>query len=312
MDTRLAALIEDLSSPDPARSCAAREALAAAGPGAFHVLVGSFDQHEAVRAAALACVAAEGAPPLPIPQLRQILRWGQAGWRAFEDPALVGVVQDAMLGLAGPFQGLVADLLRELGDPDPFVHGAAARDLETLTHYLGPLGPEDGSVATALREALTDDCAFVRSTAAAALGNLAEDPGACVPALAPLLGDPSHRVRAAAADALGAFGEEAEPAVPALTALLQDPHLDTACRAAAALAGRGRPSAEVIEGLLALARRPEPGARLQGLYSLTALGAPSREVVEALRSAAANDPDEQVREAGARGLQFLTSRHGSV
>ncbi len=312
MDRRIAALVEDLSSPDPARCTAAEAALAAAGPGAFHALVGSFGEHEAVRAAVFACAAAEGAPPLPTAQLRQLVRWAQEGWRAFEDPARVAAIQDAMLALAEPLQGLVPDLLREIEDPDPFVHGAAARDLETLTHFLGPLGPEDGSAASALCGALADDCAYVRSAAAAALGNLIEDPGACVPALAALLGDPSHRVRAAAADAVGSFGEDAAPAVPALTALLGDPRLDTACHAAAALARAGVPSAEILDGLLALVRRPEAEARLQGILALAALGVPSREVVEAFRSAAAKDPDEQVRNAGARGLQVLASRHGSV
>jgi HEAT repeat protein len=222
------------------------------------------------------------------------------------------VVHDAMLALAEPFQALVPDLLRELRDPDPFVHGAAARDLETLTHYFGPVGPEDGSAGEALRGALRDDCVDVRQWAAWALGNANENAEACVAALVPLLSDPSHRVRGAAADALGAFGEAAGEATSALAALLRDPLADTACRAAAAVVSVGSPSAEALAGLLGLARRPEPEVRYRGLVALAALKAPSREAVEALESAAAKDPDPQVREGAAAALQGLRRRHGNV
>jgi HEAT repeat protein len=312
MDPKIASLVEDLSSADADRSAAALKALAAAGPAGLHACIGAFAEHEAVRAAVFTILAADDAPVPPPERLRPVVRLAQSAWRAFNDPSRAAAVHDAMLALAEPLQAMVPTLLRELRDPDPFVHGSAARDLETLTHYFGPVGPEDGSVGEALRGALRDDCADVRQWAAMALGNAGEDADACVAAVVPLLRDPSGRVRAAAADALAAFAEQAAEAAPALAALLHDPRVDTACRAAAAVIRVGSPSAEALSGLLALSRRPEPEARFQGLVALASLQAPTREAVDELERAAAKDPDAQVREAAAEALERLRRRHGSL
>jgi HEAT repeat protein len=302
MDRRIAALVEEVAAGRAP----------SAGPEAYHALLGSLHEGESVRAAIFSLFAAEDAPPPPAAHLRPLLTWVQSGMRAYRDPRVAAVVHDGMLALMEPLQALIPTLLRELRDPDPFVHSAAARDIETLTHFLGPIGPDDGSLGEALRGALADPCADVRCFAAAALANLQEDADANVPALAALLSDPSRIARWAAVEALGGFGAEAREAVPALAALLRDADTTVSLRAATALAQIGGTSAEVLDGLLHLARSAEAGTRLHGLLSLAALPAPTRESVDALRAAAEKDPDEGIRKAAAEGLQRLLQRHGSL
>jgi HEAT repeat protein len=307
MDPRTAALVEKFAS-----GTAAAEDYAALGPADFHALAGSLPEHEAVRAALFSLYTPEDAPPPPPPALRELVRFAQAGWRTFDDPARASIVHDAMLALGDPLREMAPALLAELRDPDPFVHGAAARDLETLTHYLGSVGPDDGSLGEALRGALRDDCAVVRAWAAGALANLQEEADACVPAIAALLADPSRLVRAAAAEGLGAFGEEAQEAVPALARLLRETDTTVAFRAATALTRIGGSTAEVLNGLLHLARRPETDARYHGLTALASLPAPTREVVDALKAASEKDPEPSIREAAGNALRYLLQRHGSL
>jgi hypothetical protein len=304
MDRKVAALVEDLAR--------GRTPPEAPGPEAFHALYGSTGLHESVRAALFLPFAAEDAPPPPPAVLRQLLRLAQSGYRNFTDLKQAAVIHDAMLALAEPLGELVPTLIEELRNPDPFVHGTAAFQLETITHYLGSAGPEDGSLGEALRGALADDCADVRSMAASSLANLREDPDACVSALAALLEDPSTEVRMTAASALGDFGVEARDAIPALAALLKSEELPLAVHAATALSMIGNPSAEVLDGLLHLVRRPEADARESGIRGLSSMPAPTREAVEALRTAAAKDPEEGIRKAATEALARLVQRHGSL
>jgi hypothetical protein len=309
MDPEIARLVAEIQSPDAARAAAAREALLAAGPRALHALSGSYPEHEAVRGT-LFTILADVSPSPPPARLRDLLRWVQAAWRQYEDGDNAAAVHEGLVAHADALHALVPDLLREAGDPDPFVHGAAVRDLETLTHFLGPVGPEDGSVAAAFRAALADDCADVRALAAGGIANLAEDPGGAVPLLAALLRDPSAIVRAAAAEALSKFGAEAAPAFPHLAAALRDPSVAVADRAAITLAEARASGGEVLDALLGLLRRPEPEARFRACTVLASLDPPTREAVEALERAARGDAEEPVRQAAAEGLARLRARYG--
>jgi HEAT repeat protein len=306
MDPRVAALLEEVRSPDGDRAEAALEALDSLGAGAVPSLLPLLrDADERVRVAALGTVALHGdrSPAA----LREVIRGAQAALRNFEEAASAARVHEAVCAIRGPLEALVPDLLRDLGGGEPEGRLAAARDLETLTHYLGPAGADGGALVGALVASLADGVPRVRWWAAGALGNLALEPGDSVPGLARALGDAEGAVRLAAVEALEKFGPEAAPAAPALLPLLGEEDGGLAARALLAAARTGRGSGAVHAAVAARVADPRAAVRAAACAALGELGNAPREAF----AAALRDPDEEVRRAAGWALSRIRALHGS-
>jgi HEAT repeat protein len=309
VDPRVAACLDDLRSGDGERVESAFEALDGLGADAVpDLLVLVRDADERVRAAAISGVArhGDGSPG----SVREVLRGAQAALRAFEDPGAAAAVQDAVLALADPIAALVPDLLAGAADGDPEVRLAAARDLETITHYCGPAGADEEALVGALVASLSDGDGRVRWWAAGALGNLSLDPARTVPALVRGLGDPEPVVRTAAMDALERFGREAAKALPALLPLLEAGDAALAARAVIVVARVGAATGGVHERIAARVGSPEAGVRAAACAALGEIGNATRETQAAI-AAAMRDPDEEVRRAAAWALQRIRAIHGA-
>jgi len=118
------------------------------------------------------------------------------------DPAARAIREDVveLLGELGD-RDAAPDLMKVLGDPEPWVRAKAADALGALGH---------ASAGTALIRLLEDDSDAVRFRAAEALGRLRTE--AAIPALARLAEhDEDETVRDAASDALAALREDLSP-----------------------------------------------------------------------------------------------------
>jgi HEAT repeat protein len=150
-----------------------------------------------------------------------------------------------------------------------------------------------------LSSALNDTNQVVRHAAAYALGEIGWEAAAAAPALVESLGDTDQGVRQSAENSLVRMSYAAAPAL--LSALLGS---DASRQSAAGGVVRRHPElrAAVMPGLLEMAGAVAPERRLQAIRGLGAIGSSVRDVRERL-SAAANDPDERVREAARKILE---------
>jgi HEAT repeat protein len=299
----VAGWIEALRSGDADRIEGALDGIEAAGAAALPAFEGlAADPCEPVRAAALTVLAAHGDDgPKTV---RALLRGAQAGLRAFEDPGAAGAVHGAILAREESVAALVPALLAELGGPAKG-RPAAARDLETATHYCGTAGQEEAGLREALGAGAADPDAEVRWWSVLALGNLALAPEATVPLLAERLRDDDPRVRLAALEALGAFGREADAAVPAILPLLDAAEEPVAARAALAAVRAGGPAGPVVEALAAHLADPREAVRAASAAALGEAGIAPRPTVERLAALGRGDPSADVRAAAAWALQRL-------
>ncbi|HEU4394681.1 MAG TPA: HEAT repeat domain-containing protein, partial [Planctomycetota bacterium] len=289
MDPRVAACLDDLRSGEEDRCERALEALDALGAEAVPDLLDLVrDADERVRAAAVAGVArhGDGAPAT----VRAVLRGAQAALRAFEDPAAAAEVHEAVLALSEPIEALVPVLLADAAGPDAEARLAAARDLETVTHYCGTAGAEEEALVGALVASLGDFEGRVRWWAAGALGNLALDPARSVPSLVRSLDDPEPVVRGAAVDALERFGPAAGPAIPALLPLLDAAEPEVAARAVLVVARVGSRTEGVHSRIAERVGSPEPRVRAAACAALGEIGHATAETRRAI-AAALRDPD---------------------
>ena len=166
----------------------------------------------------------------------------------------------------------VPALIEALKDDDADVRSSAA-------DVLGNIGAEAKAAVPALIEALKDDDADVRSSTAYALGNIGAEAKAAVPALVEALEDDDADVRSGAAYALGNIGAEAKAAVPALVEALKDDDADVRSSTAYALGKIG--------------------------YALDKIGADTKAVASALIEALKDD-DADVRSSAADVLAALS------
>jgi HEAT repeat protein len=295
--------IEALRSGDGDRIEEALEAIEGAGAAAAPAFAGlAADPCEAVRAAALTVLAAQGDGSAAT--VRAILRGAQAALRAFEDPGAASAVHGAILSREDSVADLVPALLAELAGPAEG-RPAAARDLETATHYCGTAGQEEEPLRAALAAGAADPDAEVRWWCVLALGNLALAPEGTVPLLAERLRDEDPRVRLAALEALGGFGREAAEAVPGILPLLEAAEEPVAARAALAAVRAGGPAGPVVKALAGHLADPRETVRAAAAAALGEAGVAPRETVARLAALGRGDPSADVRAAAAWALQRL-------
>jgi HEAT repeat protein len=159
------------------------------------------------------------------------------------------------LGLAGSvFAADVADLIKQLSDPDADTRRAAAK-------ALGEAGGDAKVAVPALVRALKDRDLFVRRFAAQALGEIGPEAKQAVPALQAALKDPRQEVQEAAATALGKLGPAAGASV--LASVVRDPDREPEVRrkAAEALGRMGPEARSVLPTLIAVLKGPARGKK---------------------------------------------------
>jgi HEAT repeat protein len=137
---------------------------------------------------------------------------------------------------------------------------------------LGILGPQAGSAAAQLAQAMRDPEPAVRRDAVLALGQLGK---AAVPHLTLALQENDPNVRQAAASFLGSMGPEAAPAVPGLALALQDKEASVRVEAAIALRRIGPRAAAAVPALIQSLEDPDPSVRSYASTSLSEIRSPN-------------------------------------
>jgi len=258
-------------------------------------------------------------------------------------PALATALQDRTaavrtaavwaLGQVGPAAAPERrELVRLLGDGDPFVRAGAAyalggigsaaapavpaliarlADLDERVRWravdaLGKIGPRADSVE--LLAALVRETACPgRGLAAEQLGRVGGAAHAAVPDLIEATSDARPDVRWRAVWALGQIGPDAAPAVPALRTALAD--ADVRWRAAEALGEIGPTAAAAVPDLVPLLEDPSSNVRWRVATALGAIGV--RRAAPPL-AAAACDLAENVRLAAVSSLVDLRADRSLV
>jgi HEAT repeat protein len=170
--------------------------------------------------------------------------------------------------------GSVPVVIEALKDEDAEVRRSAAEALARVD-------AKTPGVVPALAEALRDRDSEVRGAAALALGRLRVAREA-VPPLCQTLRDSDARVRIQAAWALTRIDPEAKGAVSVLTAALKEADPQLRGLAAQALTGLGDRASEAVPTLAAALSDPTPGVRLWAAVALGEIGPPARAAVPAL------------------------------
>ena len=124
----------------------------------------------------------------------------------------------------------------------------------------------------ALRSALADESAAVRTQAALALGQIGPAATGAAPGLVGLLKDADETVRCQAAEALGKVGGEEEATVGALVELLQDASAPVKAAAARALGGLKQAAASAVPALVALLQDREEAVRTAATEAIAQAG----------------------------------------
>jgi HEAT repeat protein len=166
-----------------------------------------------------------------------------------------------------------------------------------------------------LIECLRDEDDENRTWAAITLGEIGPDAVAAVGALLASVRDEEHPVVIPSAiQALGQIGPVARPALPVLAPMVIDPehrnHI-MAIRAFWRIGPRGQAETSiVVPRLIArLSTSKHPRERAWVAEILSEIGPAAREAIPAL-SAAAQDPEQQVRYAASNALRALTGGSG--
>ena len=170
------------------------------------------DQDPAVRAAAAQALGQLGAKSkVSVSDMVRILD--------DEDSMVRDVAEDALVGLG---KAAVPALVRALRNGDPVF-------LQAVVDTLGRIGL---AAVPALKDALQDQFApdIARGYAAMALAQIAERDTSVVQTLSDALADDNARVRMSAAEALGHAGEVARPAVPRLVEIVVNPREEVLVR----------------------------------------------------------------------------------
>lgn len=102
------------------------------------------------------------------------------------------------------------------------LNSSQAIDRETATTLCALMETVDPALQAALVKCLSDESAYVRANAAAALTPITELHSQVIASLTSLLGESDPQLRRMAAANLGSFGEEAKSEIPKLTAILSD------------------------------------------------------------------------------------------
>ncbi|HEY7509281.1 MAG TPA: HEAT repeat domain-containing protein [Vicinamibacteria bacterium] len=185
---------------------------------------------------------------------------------------------------AGPLRDMAT------GDPDP-------RARQTALDAVQRLGGDPALLA--LRAALRDTSADVRTTAVRGLGSRRDTPS--FDAMLQLTRDREEPVRVAALQTIALFRDRAPAVRAAAVAMLADPSPTVRREGASVLGGLGPAPAD--PALLALLRDPEAGVRQAAAYSLgRSFVEADRAVAERALSAALEDRSPLVREAAVFAL----------
>lgn len=134
------------------------------------------------------------------------------------------------------------------------------------------IGSAASSGETAFLEALEDEDAWVRRSAAEALGALGPAGREAVPGLVRTLRDASEEVRRQAAFALARLGAPTSEAIPSLICLLQDASPEVRTGAAEALGAIGAEASDALTPLLDSLQYPAGAARAAILEALLQIG----------------------------------------
>ncbi|HVL13185.1 MAG TPA: HEAT repeat domain-containing protein, partial [Gemmata sp.] len=150
---------------------------------------------------------------------------------------------------------------------------------------------------TALKTALDDEFAAVRSEAAAALAAAGSAAATAAGALAPLLKDSDETVRCEAAEALGKIGGPVELLIPAL----DDAAAPVRAAAARGLRSLGRAAAPAVHRLVELFQDPDEAVRVAATEAVAAAG-PLDDGVAAKVAEGLESTDNVVRAQAAEAL----------
>ena len=159
----------------------------------------------------------------------------------------------------------VARLLRGMRLPNRFT--SMAEPVPQLRH--AELVP---ACVAALRKALKDDSALVRSDAVTALGKIGEPAVAAAMELASVLGTDSDEVQKRAAISLGQVRAEAALIVPSLLAALQHANPEVRAAAANSLGEFGPAAADAVSTLVLLLQDREEAVRKAAAQAVKRIG----------------------------------------
>jgi HEAT repeat protein len=166
-----------------------------------------------------------------------------------------------------------------------------------------PAADLTGAAVAALRAALDDAAAAVRTQAAVALGRVGPAAAAAVPRLIALFRDPDETVRCQAAEALGRVGAASE-SVAALVGLLADASVAVKISGARALGSLRKAAAPAVPSLVPLLKDPDEAVRTAAAEAIARIGALDGPAAETLVEGLAS-PDNVVRAQTAEALATI-------
>lgn len=290
-------LLDELASPDAARSDRAMAALAQARGRAGSALatVAEFldDADPERRRTAAHTMEAIGYAPGIAPTL--------AGALEASDPEIRRAAAAILARGGSDAKPAIPALGAALGDPDRRVQEAALRSLKEL-------GADAGEAAPALARALGDPEEAFREKAAETLWRIGPAAAPAVDALMMAASDESAEVRHDAVIALGAIGPASRRAIPTLLAALDDPEGDVRGSAWSALARLGPDAAEAAPALVQRYEKASSAHRERIVRTLAVI-APADERTHRVLGLAFHDPDvnsiESLKKLGGAGVPLL-------
>ncbi len=237
-------------------------------------------------------------------------RAGRAGTFEFVIQSSVGETQRQTLTvqqgeevvIAGKGEN-VADLIRELSNPDPAIRLWASK-------VLGRLGASARPALPALQNATQDSDDDVRRVAANSAKAIQATPTPSE-GLARWVRDlqsPDEIVRLRAAKELGKLGSAAVDAIPDLQRLLQDPDEDVRRVVASSIraiqGSSGTVPNEAVQRLIQNLNSTDDLVRIRAAKDLAKMGNAARDAIPALRKLL-QDPDEDIRRIAGNALQSI-------
>ena len=286
------------------------------------------DPNHAVRANAAGALSHQGMAAAPA---RAELELGLAD----EDGGLLVLNSAiALSNLGAPAEQLVPGLLLVLESEDTALQFSALRTLSRLDTDMKPawpamvkllthedelvrnkagdnlrlFEPHDKAAMPTLIKACEDDSSYVRRSAMIALSQSFKDSPEAVNAIIGLLDDEDQRLAGDAASMLNINGKHLEPAVPVIITLLKDPaHAENHAALVNLLGGtrtRNPAAPELAAKLLKTSESAE--VRKMAAFAIAKLGSQKdEELIQSLQDAAANDPNQQVREMATRAVGMI-------
>jgi HEAT repeat protein len=172
-----------------------------------------------------------------------------------------------------------------------------------------PAAPADltGLAVAALRAALDDSAAAVRTQAVVALGRVGPAAAAAAPRLIALFHDADETVRCQAAEALGRVGAVSESSAAALVGLLADASVAVKVSAARALGSLRKVAAPAVPSLVSLLQEPDEAVRAAAAEAIAQIGTLDEKAAESLAEGLAS-PDNVVRAQTAEALAAIGPR----